>query len=57
MQLSKYEKQKIDIWERMRTIEGELFLLSAKIWRVRLRGVPRQNFARSQSQTKRQSAK
>ena len=30
MQLSKYEKQKIDIWEQMRTIEGELFLLSAR---------------------------
>jgi len=30
MQLSNHEKRKIDIWEQMRTIEGELFLLSAR---------------------------
>jgi hypothetical protein len=30
MQLSNYEKQKIDIWEQLRTIEGELFLLTAR---------------------------
>jgi hypothetical protein len=30
MQLSKVEKRKIDIWEQLRTIEGELFLLSAR---------------------------
>jgi len=30
MQLSDYEKRKIDIWEQLRTIEGELFLLSAR---------------------------
>ena len=30
MQLSNYEKRKIDIWEQLRTIEGELFLLTAR---------------------------
>ena len=30
MQISKYEKRRIDIWEQMHLIEGELFLLSAR---------------------------
>ena len=30
MQLSDLEKRKITIWEQMRAIEGELFLLSAR---------------------------
>jgi len=30
MQISACEKRKIDIWEQMREIEGELFLLSAR---------------------------
>jgi|HubBroStandDraft_6_1064221.scaffolds.fasta_scaffold05118_5 hypothetical protein len=30
MQLSNYEKRKIDIWEQLRMIEGELFLLTAR---------------------------
>ena len=30
MQLSDSENRKIEIWEQMRTIEGELFLLSAR---------------------------
>ncbi len=30
MQLSDFEKRRITIWEQMREIEGELFLLSAR---------------------------
>jgi hypothetical protein len=30
MQLSDFEKRRITIWEQMRQIEGELFLLSAR---------------------------
>ena len=30
MQLSNFEKRRIDIWEQMREIEAELFLLSAR---------------------------
>ena len=30
MQLSDLEKRRISIWEQMRAIEGELFLLSAR---------------------------
>jgi hypothetical protein len=30
MQLSYFETRKITIWEQMRKIEGELFLLSAR---------------------------
>ena len=30
MQLSNFEKRRIEIWEQMRRIEGELFLLSAR---------------------------
>ncbi len=30
MQISNVEKRKIDIWEQLRTIEGKLFLLSAR---------------------------
>jgi|GEM_PF-6405558 hypothetical protein len=30
MQLSNSEKRRIDIWEQLREIEGELFLLSAR---------------------------
>jgi hypothetical protein len=30
MQLSDFEKRRINIWEQMRGIEGELFLLSAR---------------------------
>jgi hypothetical protein len=30
MQLSSFEKRRITIWEKMREIEGELFLLSAR---------------------------
>jgi len=30
MQISDYEKRRIDIWEQMREIESELFLLSAR---------------------------
>jgi hypothetical protein len=30
MQISDCEKRKINIWEQMREIEGELFLLSAR---------------------------
>jgi len=30
MQLSDFEKRRIDIWEQMRGIEAELFLLSAR---------------------------
>ena len=30
MQLSNHESRRIEIWEQMRTIEGELFLLSAR---------------------------
>jgi len=30
MQLSTFEKRRITIWEQMREIEGELFLLSAR---------------------------
>ena len=30
MQRSDCENRKIDIWEQMRTIEGEIFLLSAR---------------------------
>jgi hypothetical protein len=31
MQISDCEKRKISIWEQMRAIEGELFLLSARL--------------------------
>jgi len=30
MHLSNLEKRRIDVWEQMREIEGELFLLSAR---------------------------
>ena len=30
MQLSTFEKRRVTIWEQMRKIEGELFLLSAR---------------------------
>ena len=30
MQLSDLERRRIEIWEQMRAIEGELFLLSAR---------------------------
>lgn len=30
MQLSDSENRQIEIWEQMRTIEGEIFLLSAR---------------------------